>query len=107
MAWVHYVPVKTDLTDLYDIMTFFRGDVYGNPGHDDMAKEIASAGKVWSQTFWREEDMTAYMFRRVYSLSRAGLSIDIFVSLFLEWARVLSLDRDEMTFKLPNDPDSD
>jgi len=63
MPWVHYVPVKTDLTDLYDIMTFFRGDVSGNPGHDDMAEKIASAGKAWSQAFWRKEDMTAYMFR--------------------------------------------
>ena len=63
MPWVHYVPVKTDLTDLYDIMTFFRGDESGNSGHDDMAKEIAGAGKVWSKTFWRKEDMTAYMFR--------------------------------------------
>jgi len=107
MPWVHYVPIKTDLTDLYDIMTFFRGDVSGNPGHDDMAKDIASAGKVWSQTFWRKEDMTAYMFRRVCSLSRVGSIIDIFVSLLLEWARVLSIDRDEMTFKLPNEPDSD
>jgi len=73
MPWVHYVPVKTDLTDLYDIMTFFRGDVSGNSGHDDMAKEIASAGAVWSKTFWRKEDMTAYMFRRVCPLSLVRL----------------------------------
>lgn len=33
--------------------------------------------------------------------------IDVFVRLFLEWARVLSLDRDEMSFELPNEPDSD
>lgn len=108
MPWLHYVPVKTDLTDLYDIMTFFRGDVSGNnSGHDEMAKEIASAGKVWSQTFWRKEDMTAYMFRRVCSLLRVRLIIDIFVSLFLEWARVLSEDRNEMTFELPNEPEPD
>lgn len=107
MPWVHYVPVKTDLTDLYDIMTFFRGDASGNSGHDDMAREIARAGKVWSKTFWRKEDMTAYMFRRVYSLSPVGLIIDMFVSLFLEWARVLSPDRDEMTFELQNEPESD
>jgi hypothetical protein len=22
--WLHYVPVKADLTDLYDVLTFFR-----------------------------------------------------------------------------------
>ncbi len=107
MPWVHYVPVKTDLTDLYDVMTFFRGDGSGNSGHDDMAKEIARAGKVWSKTFWRKEDMTAYMLRRVCSLSPVGLIIDMFVSLFLEWARVVSPDRDGMTFELPNEAESD
>jgi len=29
------------------------------------------------------------------------------VSLFLEWARVLSLDRDEMNFELPDEADVD
>jgi hypothetical protein len=52
-----------DLTDLYDIMTFFRGDGGSNPGHDDLASKIAAAGKQWSNTFWRKEDQTAYMFR--------------------------------------------
>lgn len=65
MPWVHYVPVKMDLTDLFDIMTFFRGDVEGNEGHDQLAKEIAYAGANWSDIFWRQEDMTAYMFRCV------------------------------------------
>jgi hypothetical protein len=79
MPWVHYVPVrvvtsralwftyqiqvKMDLTDLYDIMAFFRGDGASNPGHDDLASNIAAAGKQWSNTFWRKEDQTAYMFR--------------------------------------------
>lgn len=72
MPWVHYVPVKTDLTDLYDIMTFF---VSGDHEHDHIAKEIASAGKAWSKAFWRKEDMTAYMFRRVCPLSLAGLPL--------------------------------
>ncbi|PVF92131.1 hypothetical protein CPB86DRAFT_718049 [Serendipita vermifera] len=83
MPWVHYVPVKIDLTDLYDIMLFFRGDGAGNPGYDDLASKIAAAGKQWSKTFWRKEDQTAYMFR-----------------LMLEWARLLSPDRDSMTFIL-------
>jgi hypothetical protein len=54
---VHYIPIKADLTDLYDVMTFFKG------GHDSMAKDIAIEGTNWSKTFWRKEDMVAYQFR--------------------------------------------
>ncbi|QRW17661.1 glycosyltransferase family 90 protein [Rhizoctonia solani] len=63
MPWVHYVPVKVDLTDLYDIITFFRGDAQGRGGHDELAGKIGLAGKVWSKTFYRKEDMVAYLFR--------------------------------------------
>lgn len=62
--WVHYVPVKADLTDLYDVMAFFRGsgeDAKG--GHDALAEEIAMEGKKWSHRYWRKEDMVAYLFR--------------------------------------------
>ncbi len=62
---MHYVPVKYDFTDLYDIMTFFRGDDHGNYSHDDLAESIASEGKRWSKSFWRWEDMVAYSFRYV------------------------------------------
>ncbi|KAF8754258.1 Extension Ser/Thr-type protein kinase [Rhizoctonia solani] len=64
MPWVHYVPVKVDLTDLYDIITFFRGDAQGRGGHDELAGKIGLAGKVWSKTFYRKEDMVAYLFSR-------------------------------------------
>ncbi|KAG2351994.1 glycosyl transferase family 90-domain-containing protein [Suillus spraguei] len=80
--WVHYVPVQVDLSDLYDSLTFFRGGLQGEGAHEDLAKKIAAAGREWSQTYWRKEDLTAYMFR-----------------LFLEYARVCSLDRDAMTYK--------
>ncbi|KAG9026634.1 Glycosyltransferase Family 90 domain containing protein [Tulasnella sp. JGI-2019a] len=79
--WVHYVPVKNDLTDLYDIMTFFRGNRDGTGSHDGLAKRIATQGRQWSLSFWRQEDMVAYMFR-----------------LYLEYARVMSKDRDEQSF---------
>ncbi|OCF73807.1 hypothetical protein I204_05651 [Kwoniella mangroviensis CBS 8886] len=78
--WVHYIPIKADLTDLYDVLSFFRG------GHDDMAKEIAMEGKNWSKFFWRKEDMIAYQFR-----------------LFLEYARLLADDREEASFHLRGD----
>jgi len=61
--WVHYAPVSVDLSDLYDSLTFFRGDLNGAGAHDDLAAKIAIAGRDWSKTFWREEDLTAYMFR--------------------------------------------
>ena len=72
--WLHYVPVKvyvdhavicaflddfcSDLSDLYDIMSFFH-----NGTNDNLAASIAKAGKEWSQRLYRHEDMAAYMFR--------------------------------------------
>lgn len=109
--WVHYVPVKVDYSDLYDILLFFRGDLGisrkskrrsgasssgsgaeggedgeeedgdeneggegGREGYDYLAEKIASEGKKWIGEYWREEDMTAYMFRYVpSSFFRFGL----------------------------------
>ncbi|GAA6040182.1 hypothetical protein JCM8097_004167 [Rhodosporidiobolus ruineniae] len=70
--WLHYVPVKVDYSDLYDIMTFFRGTPEGQGSHDELAKKIGLAGKHWARDHWRKQDMAAYMFR-----------------LILEWARLL------------------
>lgn len=61
--WVHYIPVQVDLSDLYDSLTFFRGDLNGEGGHEELAAKIALAGRNWSKTHWRKQDMTAYMFR--------------------------------------------
>ena len=73
---------------MYDIMTFFRA-------HDDMAKNIAMAGKEWSTTFWRHEDMVAYQFRSVTLISwRALLSI----RLLLEYSRLFAADRDAASY---------
>jgi hypothetical protein len=55
--WIHYIPIKADLTDLYDVMSFFQD------GHDELAGKIAKQGKEWSKTFWRQEDMMSYQFR--------------------------------------------
>jgi len=57
------VPVNLDLSDLYDSLTFFRGDLYSEDAHEELAARIALAGRAWAKTFWREEDMNAYMFR--------------------------------------------
>jgi hypothetical protein len=61
--YLHYIPVQLDLSDLYDSLTFFRGDLYGEGAHEELAAKIAHAGRKWSKEFWRQEDMTAYMFR--------------------------------------------
>ncbi|TFK68079.1 hypothetical protein BDN72DRAFT_798290 [Pluteus cervinus] len=75
--WVHYVPIQVSLSDLHDSLLFFRGDPTGRGSHEDMGANIAWAGRDWSKRFWRREDLTAYMFRS-----------------FLEYARVMSLERD-------------
>ena len=61
--WVHYVPIQLDLSDLHDALLFFRGDGNGDDAHEDLARKIAVAGRQWSKTFWRREDMVAYLFR--------------------------------------------
>ncbi|KAL7005163.1 hypothetical protein EMMF5_005272 [Cystobasidiomycetes sp. EMM_F5] len=71
MPWVHYVPIKVDYSDLYDVMTFFIGTPDGRGSHDDLAAKLAAQGKEYARTMWRKEDMASYMFR-----------------LILEWARI-------------------
>lgn len=44
-----YVPVKVDYTDIYDIMTFFRGTPQGEGAHEDLAAKIGLAGKEWAR----------------------------------------------------------
>lgn len=100
--WVHYIPVQADYSDLYDALVFFRGDLKGDGGHDAMAKKIAAAGRKWSKTFWRREDMTAYMFRYARCTEHSPLTTDaiaLCIRLYLEYARVMSLDREAMTYQ--------
>ncbi|KAJ7845463.1 hypothetical protein B0H13DRAFT_2095172 [Mycena leptocephala] len=63
-----------DLSDLHDAVVFFRGDASGAGAHEDLARKIA-------QDFWRREDMVAYFFR-----------------LMLEYARLMSEDRESMSY---------
>ena len=41
----------------------FQGDLDQFEGENLVARGIAEAGREWSLTHWRREDMTAYMFR--------------------------------------------
>ena len=82
IPWVHYVPVKVDYSDLYDIMAFFVGNPETGVGaHDAMAQRIAENGKRYAQEHWRRVDMAAYMFRLV-----------------LEYGRLLNQDSEEVDF---------
>jgi hypothetical protein len=103
--WVHYIPVQNNYSDLYDILIFFRGDhLNGEGDHDDLAHKIATAGRIWSKKFWRKEDLTAYLFRYAavclalltFSIQHADCRIAY--RLFLEYARVMSLDREAMSY---------
>ncbi|KAA1076143.1 hypothetical protein PGTUg99_036347 [Puccinia graminis f. sp. tritici] len=61
--WYHYVPVKTDYSDLHDIIHYLKT-------RDDLAKQIAQNGLDYSQRYWRTQDMAAYMFRLSLEWSR-------------------------------------
>ncbi|KAJ7143765.1 hypothetical protein C8R44DRAFT_724793 [Mycena epipterygia] len=88
--WMHYIPVRNSYADLLDALVFFRGEPTGASAHDDMARRIAAAGREWSRRYWRKEDLTAYMYR-----------------LFLEYARVMSTDREGMSFVIWQDERED
>ncbi|KAJ4474319.1 glycosyl transferase family 90-domain-containing protein [Lentinula aciculospora] len=80
--WVHYIPVQVDLSDLYDSLIFFRGDPNGEGAHEELARQIALQGRAWSKKHWRREDIIAYFYR-----------------MLLEYARLMSLDREAMTYQ--------
>ncbi|GAA5982713.1 hypothetical protein JCM5350_006223 [Sporobolomyces pararoseus] len=82
MPWYHYVPIKSDYSDLLDISSYFIGqpDDQKSGNHDLLAKKLALRGQKWSQEHWREVDMAAYMFR-----------------LYLEYARLLHRDENDPT----------
>lgn len=93
-----YVPVKVDYSDLYDIMTFFRGTPDGKGAHDELGKKIGLAGKHWARDHWRKQDMAAYMCtlslaaRPVVSSADPAFSA---VRLILEWGRLLHRGEDD------------
>ncbi|XP_046840772.1 protein O-glucosyltransferase 1-like [Xenia sp. Carnegie-2017] len=51
--WVHYIPVKSDLSDARDLIEFARAN-------DDVAHEIAKRGKKFIWNHLRMEDVSAY-----------------------------------------------
>ncbi|OAV97673.1 hypothetical protein PTTG_06684 [Puccinia triticina 1-1 BBBD Race 1] len=95
--WHHYVPVRIDYEDVFDLMSFFAGPpdpdhplsphpfVDGGKvrtkGFDRVAKLIADQGSQWADEHFRYQDIRAYVWRT-----------------YLEWARVSSDDRAQMNF---------
>ncbi|GHJ84047.1 hypothetical protein NliqN6_0449 [Naganishia liquefaciens] len=82
IPWYHYVPLKVDYSDLYDIMVYFAGSPDGQvKGHDDQAARIAQRGRAFAVDRWRWEDMQSYMlltileYQRVLSRDRQALDV--------------------------------
>ncbi|KWU47161.1 glycosyltransferase family 90 protein [Rhodotorula sp. JG-1b] len=79
--WVHYVPIKVDYSDVYDVMAFFVGMPNGQGSHDSLAQKIGEAGRQWAKDYWRYADMAAYMYR-----------------LSLEYVRILHHDEGDVDY---------
>lgn len=64
--WIHYIPIKTDFSNLFPLIRFF----HSSPKE---AKVIAERGRRDAQKYFRKSDMEVYLYR-----------------LLLEYARLLS-----------------
>ena len=55
------VPVRQDYADLYNILAFFDGGLgpTREGHHDNLAENIAEAGRDWAYRYWRRVDMQA------------------------------------------------
>ncbi|XP_051982837.1 protein O-glucosyltransferase 1 [Xyrauchen texanus] len=61
--WVHYIPVKQDLSDLRELLQFVKEK-------DDVAKEIAMRGQTFILHHLRMEDVSCYWERLLTDLSK-------------------------------------
>ncbi|KAG9022390.1 F-actin-capping protein subunit alpha [Tulasnella sp. JGI-2019a] len=82
MPYYHYVPIQHDFSDLYNSVAFFTGTPEGKGAHDKMAERIGANAVDYVRKHWRWQDMEVYVYR-----------------LLLEYARVMSSDRDAMTYQ--------
>lgn len=82
VPWYHYVPIRFDYADLYDVMAFFKGAPDGSTqGRDDLAQEIAKNAHTFVDTHWRVPDMESFM-----------------MLVMLEYWRLISDDRKAMSY---------
>ncbi|BGO99711.1 hypothetical protein NBRC10513v2_003939 [Rhodotorula toruloides] len=70
IPWLHFIPMQVDYADMWDILAFYRGGINGEGAHDDLAKEIAVAGKEWVKQCYRWADLEAYQFRLLLEYGR-------------------------------------
>jgi len=68
--WYHYVPLKVDYSDVFDILGFFEGDTQGYHAHVDEAAKIAKNALEWSKKYDRYQDLQAYTFRLLLEYAR-------------------------------------
>ncbi|KAK2861211.1 hypothetical protein FQN49_004431 [Arthroderma sp. PD_2] len=73
--WVHYIPVSMDLVEFPELVRFFTSEREGQ----EIGKRIAGASKEWSRKAIRMQDLRLAFWR-----------------IMLEYARVISDDRDSM-----------
>ena len=81
-----------------DILGFFRGGLYGEDAHDDLAKSIAVAGQQWAAEHFRYVDMQAYMYRSVLSPLALEIEAHAPCRLLIEYVRLYAEDREAQTF---------
>lgn len=105
---MHYVPVRIDYADVYNLLAFFDGgmDEERTGNHDDLAEEIANAGAEWARTHWRDIDMQACELiiyadvstdrsSKVMQLTKCALFCSDVFRLTLEWARLIDPAREK------------
>ncbi|KAF3480554.1 uncharacterized protein GIQ15_05901 [Arthroderma uncinatum] len=73
--WVHYIPVSMDLTEFPELVRFFTAE----PEGQELGKKIAETSREWAREAIRMEDLRLAFWR-----------------IMLEYARVMSDDRDSM-----------
>jgi len=61
--WVHYVPIGTDMSEVEEVLAFFRAN-------DDYGKKIAKRGRKFIQEHLRMEDVLSYWRRLLMSYAK-------------------------------------
>ena len=65
--WVHYVPIKPDLSDLLDTIRYLRAN-------DDMAREIGQRGRAFALANFSTEALDCYVADFVHRLAAVQTS---------------------------------
>ncbi|ODV89446.1 glycosyltransferase family 90 protein, partial [Tortispora caseinolytica NRRL Y-17796] len=81
IPWLHFIPMDNALDDTLKLLTYFTGVEGVIEPHQDVAKQISLEGRMHADLVLRNEDVESYMFL-----------------LFLEYARLLDDNRDQVGF---------